>query len=124
MVNRLRASPHLVLPFGRLVEPSVHRVLRVGGHRTIPPPPPHHLRQDRSAELLPVPVYPPRLVHVVSLLGEGTNQPPSAARTGYSAGRAIASGGAGCSAGTPERIGTASFGPSSRPRRPQLAHRP
>src|SRR4051812_41329067 len=97
MLIRLRAWPHLVLPFGRLAEPSVHRVFRVGGHRTIPPPPPHHLRQARSAELLSMPDYPPRLVRVVSLLGEGTNQPASVARTGYSAGRAVASGGAGCS---------------------------
>src|SRR5690242_7972627 len=57
-----------VLPRCRLAVTPLHLIPRVGGHRAVPPQPPHHLRQDRPAELLPVPVHPPRVVHVVPLL--------------------------------------------------------
>src|SRR5262249_44841121 len=64
-----------VLPRCRLAVTPLHLIPRVGGHRAVPPQPPHHLRQDRPAELLPVPVHPPRVVHVVPLLREGLHQP-------------------------------------------------
>src|SRR6185312_3846521 len=71
-----RVTLRALLPgCGRLPEGTLHLVLRIGGYRAVPPQPTHHIRQDRPAELLSVPVHPPGVVHVVALLGEGLHQP-------------------------------------------------
>src|SRR6266850_62400 len=65
----------LILLGDRLVETSLHRVVRIRGHWSIAPQPAHHLRHDRAAKLLPVQIHAPRVVHVVTLLCEGLHQP-------------------------------------------------
>src|SRR5437016_3347971 len=57
-----------------LAEAALHHVLWIGGNGTIAPQPAHHLRQDHTAELLPVKVHTPRVVHVITLLRQGLHQ--------------------------------------------------
>jgi hypothetical protein len=64
-------SPGSLTPHcGRLAEAALHHVVGVGGDRPVAPEPAHHLRHDRTAEFLAVPVHAPRVVDVIPLARE------------------------------------------------------
>src|ERR1022692_192688 len=58
-----------------LAETALHHIVGIGGNGAVAPQPAHHLGKNHAAELLPVKVHAPRVVHVVTLLREGLHQP-------------------------------------------------
>src|SRR5436309_5889604 len=58
----------------RLVERTLDGIVRIGGHRMIPPEPAHHVGKYRAALLLSVTADAPRVIEVVALVGESVHE--------------------------------------------------